>query len=205
MLISNSNFNSNWILTPLAMLLLASCTVAKAPSNGANTQAHKTPVTANTTSLVLADGITITKAELEGKDKYLDSLDKLVPDASPNALSAAKSILQLGAPAEKFKNDGTMQAIMNHLDELKTDTDIISLIKINKAVSDNEFALGDKKNVWLCRLTRSTMWLCAVRGSLMHGEQGSSVLSEAKSALAPLDTTEERDFAGMEKYQHELK
>ncbi len=89
--------------------------------------------------------------------------------------------------------------------ELETDSDLISLAKINKAISDKEMALSDAKNKWLCRLTRSTIWLCSVRGSLMHGEQGSRVLTQTKAVLAPLDATEERDFAGMEKWQHTLK
>lgn len=192
---------------PLAILLLVSCSGAKVPSDSVSerNQTNKTPVTANSTSLVLADGITITKAELEESKKYIENIKELVPDASADSIVVAKKILQLGAPAEKFKNDGTMQAIMTFLDELKTDSDLISLIKINKAISDKEFALGESKNKWLCRLTRSTIWLSAVRGSLMHKESGSKILGEAKSALAPLDETERRDFVGLENYQRGLK
>lgn len=193
--------NSKRVLMPLFILLLASCSVTKAPTNATK----NSPVISTGTSLVLADGITVTQAELDGKSKYIDTLDEILPDASPKALLVEKQILQLGSPAEKFKNDGTMQAIMSYMSELKTDSDLISLAKINKAISDKEMALGDAKNKWLCRLTRSTIWLCAVRGSLMHGEQGTNVLTQTKTALAPLDTTEERDFAGMEKWQHGLK
>lgn len=200
--------NSKWVLMPLAMLLLASCTVAKAPTSSSTNLSSNSPpsaVAAPVTSLVLADGITVTQAELDARTKYIDSLDKILPDASPKALFVEKQILQLGSPAEKFKNDGTMQAIMSYMGELKTDSDLISLAKINKAINDKEMALGDAKNKWLCRLTRSTIWLCSVRGSLMHGEQGAKILTETKAALAPLDATEERDFAGMEKWQHTLK
>lgn len=193
--------SSKLILMPIAIIALSSCSVAKAPTNAK----INSPVTAPVTSLVLADGITVTQAELDGRNKYIESVDKLLPDASPKAILVEKQILQLGSPAEKFKNDGTMQAIMNYMSELKTDGDLISLAKINKAISDKEMALGDAKNKWLCRLSRSTIWLCAVRGSLMHGEQGKNVLTQTKAALAPLDQTEERDFAGMEKWQHGLK
>ncbi len=199
--------NSRWVLMSLAILLLASCSGAKEPSDsvsGSN-QTNKSPITAKSTSLVLADGITVTKTELEGSKKYIENIKKLVPDASADSVVVAQKILQLGAPAEKFKNDGTMQAIMTFLDELKTDSDLICLIRINKAISDKEFALGESKNNWLCRLTRSTIWLSAVRGSLMRKESGSKILLQAKSALAPLDGTETRDFAGLESYQRGLK
>lgn len=194
--------SSRQILIPLACLLLASCSGAKSTGNSDNKQIVSKPLSQ---SLVLADGITVTKEELDGRNKYLGHLKELAPDATPAAIAATEKILELGSPAEKFKNDGTMQAIMSNLDGLKTDTDWISLIRINKAISDKEYALGESKNKWICRLTRSTMWLCSVRGSLMHKDSGAKILAEAKSALAPLDATEERDFTGMENYQRGLK
>lgn len=194
-----SSFELTFI--PLAMLMLVSCSATTAPSDSTT----KSPVQANSTSLVLSDGITVTQNELDASKKYLPRLKEIDPDASPDSIEVAGNILQLGSPSEKFKNDGTMQAIMNSLGELKTDKDIISLIKINKAINQNELAKGDKKNNWLCRLTRSTIWLSSVRGSLMHNEPGSKILSAAKSALAPLDDTENRDFAGMENFQRGLK
>lgn len=195
-----SNFSR--ILIPLAISLLASCSGAKITDQSTSQQAV---TRTESSSLVLSDGITVTKGELDGRDKYLGHLKELAPDATPAAIAAEEKILGLGSPAEKFKNDGTMQAIMSYLDDLKTDADLISLIKINKAISDKEYAFGESKNKWICRLTRSTMWLCSVRGSLMHKDSGAKVLSEAKSALAPLDATEERDFTGMENYQRGLK
>lgn len=183
---------------------------------------------------VIADGIAISAKEIAGKKYYIDALDKALqeleikPVGNPlsdefgislhklvaqssisteekkNVLTVQSKILQLGAETKSLKNDQIMQSILGFLEQIKTNDELILLIQLNEKINDHALNMGEPTNEWICRLTRSTIWLCAIKAGFVRGEKGVEILKIARSALSPLSGSETKDFVDLEARQEKL-